>query len=238
MRIADVDFLEDARQGECLGVVEVDADRMMGDRRTEADPGGDRPRRILDGSSMPPSGHDYVTTIYILWRGSDDTGPDPRLFVRGRRQPLCHRRDPRIGVTLRLGVAAAQFQVFNNDLVIGAAIVLYLIEFFADKIPYVDTLWDMLHTADQAGRGRAHCGDDARRGIADSGRARGAARRNDRRRESPDKNQHSCRRQHQPRAVLELDSERRRGSVRRRSRFPGAAVSTGRSGRRSRADDS
>jgi hypothetical protein len=39
-----------------------------------------------------------------------------------------------------------QFEVFNNDLVIGAAIVLYVIEFFADKVPYVDTLWDMLHT--------------------------------------------------------------------------------------------
>lgn len=40
-----------------------------------------------------------------------------------------------------------QFEVFNNNLVIGAAIVLYVVEFFADKIPYVDTLWDMLHTA-------------------------------------------------------------------------------------------
>ena len=40
-----------------------------------------------------------------------------------------------------------QFEAFNNDVVIGAAIVLYLLEFFADKIPYVDTLWDMIHTA-------------------------------------------------------------------------------------------
>ena len=40
-----------------------------------------------------------------------------------------------------------QFQAFNHDVVIGAAIVMYLIEFFADKIPYVDTLWDVVHTA-------------------------------------------------------------------------------------------
>jgi Domain of unknown function (DUF4126) len=40
-----------------------------------------------------------------------------------------------------------QFQAFNNDVVIGVAIVLYLVEFFADKIPYLDTLWDLLHTA-------------------------------------------------------------------------------------------
>lgn len=30
--------------------------------------------------------------------------------------------------------------------VLGIAIALYLTEFFADKIPYVDTLWDTIHT--------------------------------------------------------------------------------------------
>lgn len=40
----------------------------------------------------------------------------------------------------------AQYQVFNNDVVIGAAIVMYAIEFFADKIPYFDSVWDMIHT--------------------------------------------------------------------------------------------
>ena len=53
-----------------------------------------------------------------------------------------------LGLAARYGWVSLppQFQMFNNDLVIGAAIVLYVIEFFADKIPYVDTLWDMLHT--------------------------------------------------------------------------------------------
>lgn len=40
----------------------------------------------------------------------------------------------------------AQFQLFNHDVVIGAAIVMYLVEFFADKIPYLDSLWDLIHT--------------------------------------------------------------------------------------------
>lgn len=40
-----------------------------------------------------------------------------------------------------------QFQAFNHDVVIGTAVVMYLIEFFADKIPYVDTIWDVVHTA-------------------------------------------------------------------------------------------
>jgi hypothetical protein len=40
-----------------------------------------------------------------------------------------------------------QFQAFNNDYVIAAAILMYLVEFFADKIPYFDSLWDAIHTA-------------------------------------------------------------------------------------------
>ena len=41
----------------------------------------------------------------------------------------------------------AQFAAFDNPWVIGTALALYAVEFFADKIPYVDTLWDLLHTA-------------------------------------------------------------------------------------------
>lgn len=40
-----------------------------------------------------------------------------------------------------------QFDAFNHDVVIVGAIAMYLIEFFADKIPYVDSLWDLIHTA-------------------------------------------------------------------------------------------
>jgi len=39
-----------------------------------------------------------------------------------------------------------QFKVFDNDIVIGAAIVMYLIEFVADKIPWLDSVWDAVHT--------------------------------------------------------------------------------------------
>ena len=40
-----------------------------------------------------------------------------------------------------------QFHVFDSNLVIGAALVLYFLEFLADKVPYVDTVWDIVHTA-------------------------------------------------------------------------------------------
>jgi hypothetical protein len=39
-----------------------------------------------------------------------------------------------------------QYRVFDNDLVIGAALVLYVVEFVADKIPWVDSIWDAIHT--------------------------------------------------------------------------------------------
>ena len=39
-----------------------------------------------------------------------------------------------------------QFKVFDNPWIIGAAGVLYAIEFVADKIPWVDSIWDSVHT--------------------------------------------------------------------------------------------
>jgi hypothetical protein len=36
--------------------------------------------------------------------------------------------------------------VLDNWWIIGIAMALYVIEFFADKIPYVDTVWDAIHT--------------------------------------------------------------------------------------------
>ena len=35
--------------------------------------------------------------------------------------------------------------VLNNWWVIGVAVVLYLIEFIADKVPVVDSAWDAIH---------------------------------------------------------------------------------------------
>ena len=36
--------------------------------------------------------------------------------------------------------------VLDNWVIIGVAGFLYLVEFFADKIPYVDNVWDVVHT--------------------------------------------------------------------------------------------
>jgi hypothetical protein len=54
-----------------------------------------------------------------------------------------------IGLAVRFGWVALppQYQPFGSDIAIGVAGVMYLLEFFADKIPFVDTLWDVVHTA-------------------------------------------------------------------------------------------
>jgi Domain of unknown function (DUF4126) len=53
-----------------------------------------------------------------------------------------------IGLAHRFGWATlpAEYAVFDNDWIIGAALVLYLVEFVADKVPWLDTIWDAVHT--------------------------------------------------------------------------------------------
>jgi hypothetical protein len=53
-----------------------------------------------------------------------------------------------LGLLQRLGVLhlPQSLQALSHPWVLGVAIALYLIEFFADKIPYFDTIWDAIHT--------------------------------------------------------------------------------------------
>lgn len=50
-----------------------------------------------------------------------------------------------LGVTGNI-VLPEQLLVLQNPLVIGAAALMYVVEFFADKTPGVDTGWDTIHT--------------------------------------------------------------------------------------------
>lgn len=53
-----------------------------------------------------------------------------------------------LGLLHRLGIVhlPPALQVLSHPWVLGIAIALYAIEFLADKIPYVDTAWDAVHT--------------------------------------------------------------------------------------------
>jgi hypothetical protein len=52
------------------------------------------------------------------------------------------------GLFQRFGVVQLPdpLQVLANPFVLGIAIILFVIEFIADKIPYVDSAWDAVHT--------------------------------------------------------------------------------------------
>jgi len=39
-----------------------------------------------------------------------------------------------------------QFRVFDNPIIITAALAMYLVEFVADKVPWFDSMWDAVHT--------------------------------------------------------------------------------------------
>ena len=53
-----------------------------------------------------------------------------------------------LGLLQRLGVIhlPESLHALAHPWVLGIAIAMYLVEFFADKIPYVDTVWDAIHT--------------------------------------------------------------------------------------------
>src|SRR5580700_3908122 len=53
-----------------------------------------------------------------------------------------------LGLLERFGVIhlPAQLHVLSNPIVLGIAAVLYVIEFVADKVPYVDSVWQAVHT--------------------------------------------------------------------------------------------
>jgi hypothetical protein len=53
-----------------------------------------------------------------------------------------------LGLLQRYGVIhlPAPLEILAHPWVLGIAAALYLLEFFADKVPYVDTVWDAVHT--------------------------------------------------------------------------------------------
>jgi uncharacterized protein DUF4126 len=53
-----------------------------------------------------------------------------------------------LGILERFGIIhlPPSLQMLSHPVILTLAVVLYVVEFFADKIPYVDTVWDVIHT--------------------------------------------------------------------------------------------
>jgi hypothetical protein len=53
-----------------------------------------------------------------------------------------------LGLCSHFGLVALpeQFRAFDHPAIITAALVMYIVEFIADKIPWFDSIWDVVHT--------------------------------------------------------------------------------------------
>jgi hypothetical protein len=53
-----------------------------------------------------------------------------------------------LGLCSRYHIVALpdQFRAFEHPLIISVALVMYVVEFVADKVPWFDSLWDAVHT--------------------------------------------------------------------------------------------
>ena len=137
-----------------------------------------------------------------------------------------------LGLASRYGWVALpeQFKIFDNSWIIGAAGVLYAVEFVADKIPWVDSIWDSVHTFIRPVGGAviavATLGDQS---PAMQGRNR-AAWRHGRRRESRHQGQHARGGEREPGAIQQLDPQLPRRRLRDRHHDVDVAVSARRVG--------
>lgn len=69
-----------------------------------------------------------------------------RFCLDFRDKSLCHRFH--LGFFQKIGLAKLPggLEVLDNWWLIGIAAFLYAIEFVADKVPYIDSVWDVVHT--------------------------------------------------------------------------------------------
>jgi hypothetical protein len=74
--------------------------------------------------------------------------PVPLIFSTGVASGVnCYAAVLLLGLIGRFGHVAAIPSVLGNPKVLGAAAVLYVGQFVAGKIPIVDSVWDVVHTA-------------------------------------------------------------------------------------------
>ena len=79
---------------------------------------------------------EFVNQISVLLGSSWASGVNLYLSVAG------------LGIAQRMEwiTLPGDMQALSHPLIIGVAAVMFVIEFFADKIPYVDSAWDAVHT--------------------------------------------------------------------------------------------
>jgi len=79
---------------------------------------------------------EFMNSLGVLMGGSWASGIN--LYLTAAGLGIAHRMQ---WITL-----PGNMETLANPLIIGLAIVIYAVEFFADKIPFVDSAWDSVHT--------------------------------------------------------------------------------------------
>lgn len=79
---------------------------------------------------------DVLSNLGVMLGGSWASGVNLYLTIAG------------LGIMDKMGILnlPGDLEAISNPLVIAVAILMYAVEFFADKIPLVDSMWDSLHT--------------------------------------------------------------------------------------------
>ena len=101
------------------------------------------------GSSTPVPLSPFPFTFprsLLVHVAARDSGIRTRHVIRLGAQSLRHGCRRWAVSALRAHPPPDQLQILASPLVIGLAVALFVIEFVADKIPYVDSIWDAVHT--------------------------------------------------------------------------------------------
>ena len=79
---------------------------------------------------------EVLSNLGVMLGGSWASGVNLYLTIAG------------LGIMDKMGILSlpGNLDAISNPLVIAAAILMYAVEFFADKIPIVDSAWDSVHT--------------------------------------------------------------------------------------------
>lgn len=79
---------------------------------------------------------EYLNSIGLLAGGAWASGINLYMTVAG------------LGIAHRMGAITlpGNLDYLAHPLIIGVAVVMYLVEFVADKVPYFDSVWDSMHT--------------------------------------------------------------------------------------------
>ena len=79
---------------------------------------------------------DSINNIAVMMGSAWGSGVNLYLTIAGLG--IAHR--------LHWTTLPGDMETLAHPLVIGVALLMYLVEFFADKIPYIDSVWDTVHT--------------------------------------------------------------------------------------------